>query len=156
MNTNEIPLSVIQEYQSTVAFLRKTFDSGMLLPMVTLTALDGRKEVVACPFTNDREKDTFGLLVRRKCHELAAVMATFWSESWHIDNEADHEDYIKHPEIYKYDMGNHPRAKEIVWISIQTPRGYFSGDIPILKGRKLGEASELRKADKMSGRFNFF
>jgi len=155
MKNDEIPLVVLNEYEQTAEYLRKTYDGKLRLAMASITGIDGKKELIAAAFEGPYSKDLFANLVNKKIKETFATMVTFWAESWYMTSQEDYNDYRAHPEKYKDDMGNHPKAKEVLYISIQTRKASYMGSIPILKNKKLGETQAVVKADSMGGRFNF-
>jgi hypothetical protein len=151
----EIPAGVKALADQIENHIREGFGKDQLLAMAHIQGIDGRIDIVACPFDTDGTKDMFSYLVKKRCRELAAPMVGFFSETWTFNNEDDYRDYKANEKKYKGSFGNHPKASELIMISVETHKGSFMSVIPILKNRKLGETRPLSKMDGHSGRMKF-
>jgi len=155
MIQTDIPSEIMDEYigfTNVLAGMMKSKE-GELDPAVYLVT-PGKRIAILSRFTNNVTKDLFTDFVRQKVLEFAANLTIFYSESWYLLNQKDQEDYNKGK--YK-SLSEFPRAREGVMVQIQTSsKDFYTGLIPILKDRKLGEPSELRKLVGYEGRFSFF
>lgn len=97
-------------------------------PYAVAVTNDGMK-IINLEFANDSEHAAE--MVREACRQLSAKTVMIVAQGWHLD-----ADEVANPESCT-NISKHPKAKEVIHISIETPTNTVAG-IATINKKKIG------------------
>lgn len=110
--------------------------------------------VVGASFRDDKEKDLAAEAVKKIAKEKGAEFVLSVAEIWIMNDPDAAKDYYSNPDKYK-NMGDHPKAREVIYFSLETKTRNWVGRADILPGRKMGVV-EWMAPGITGGRFSNF